>query len=108
MKGHVVAELSIIPIGTLTTGLSQYVAACIEVLRTKTELQYQLTSMGTIIEGPLDRVIEVARLMHDIPFARGALRVLTTIKIDDRRDKVSTISGKVGSVLNALPKPGDK
>jgi uncharacterized protein (TIGR00106 family) len=108
MKGHVVAELSIIPIGTLTTGLSQHVAACIEVLRTKTELQYQLTSMGTIIEGPLDRVIEVARLMHEIPFARGALRVLTTIKIDDRRDKVSTISGKVGSVLNALPKPGDK
>jgi uncharacterized protein (TIGR00106 family) len=108
MKAHVIAELSIVPIGTMTTGLSQYVAACIEILRTKTELQYQITSMGTIIEGPLDSVLEVAGLMHEIPFTRGAFRVLTTIRIDDRRDKVSTMSGKVKSVLNSLTKPGDK
>jgi uncharacterized protein (TIGR00106 family) len=108
MKGYVVAELSIVPIGTLTTGLSQYVAACLEVLRTKTELHYQLTSMGTIIEGPMDKVLEVAGLMHEIPFTRGALRVLTTIRIDDRRDKVSTIAGKVESVLNSLKQPSDK
>ncbi len=32
MKGQVVAEISIVPLGTGETGMSRYVAACLEVL----------------------------------------------------------------------------
>jgi uncharacterized protein YqgV (UPF0045/DUF77 family) len=51
--------------------------------------------MGTIIQGPLDRILELARKMHEAPFAMGAKRVMTTINIDDRRDKIATTENKV-------------
>lgn len=99
MKRRVVAEISVVPLGTGNTSLSHYVASCMEVLEGRRDISYQLTPMGTVIEGPLDKVLEVVRLLHEVPFARGASRVLTILKIDDRRDKLSTMAGKVGSVL---------
>ena len=36
--------------------------------------------------------------MHQVPFDMGAQRVVTTIKIDDRRDKPVTIDGKLNAV----------
>ena len=99
MKGHVVTEVSIIPIGTGDPGLSHYIAACIEVLEGRGDLSYQLTPMGTIIEGSLDKVLEAICQMHEVPFSRGASRVVTSIKIDERRDKVLKMAGKMESVL---------
>jgi uncharacterized protein (TIGR00106 family) len=103
MKGQVVAEVSIIPIGTGDTGISHYVAACLEILEDRKDLSYRLTPMGTVIEGPLDKVLEVTHKMHEVPFSKGAFRVVTTMKIDDRRDKPSTMAGKVESVLKLRP-----
>ncbi|MCK4723583.1 MAG: MTH1187 family thiamine-binding protein, partial [Dehalococcoidia bacterium] len=59
MKGQVVAELAIVPIGTGDAGVSHYVAACLEILEGRKDLSYQLTPMGTVIEGYLDVVLEV-------------------------------------------------
>ena len=53
--------------------------------------------MGTVVQGKLDRVLELARQMHEVPFGLGAARVLTTISIDDRRDRALSIEGKVRS-----------
>ncbi len=108
MNGNVVAEISVVPIGTAGTGLSRYVAACIDILESKKDLCYQLTPMGTVIEGPIDSVIEAARQMHSAPFERGVLRVVTTLKIDERRDKPLTMSGKVESVLKKCRSQKDK
>ena len=99
MKGQVVAEISVVPIGTGSAGLSQYIAACIDILDNRKDLSYQLTPMGTIIEGPVDKVMEVAMQMHEVPFGHGISRVVTTLKIDERRDRSLTMSGKVESVL---------
>ena len=103
MKGQVLAEVSIIPVGTSDTGLSRYIAACLKVLEGRKDTSYRLTPMGTIIEGPLDKVLEVIRKMHEIPFSKGASRVVTLLKIDDRRDKSSTMAGKVESVVKLRP-----
>ena len=103
MKGQVVAEVSIIPVGTGDTGLSRYIAACLEVLEGRKDITYRLTAMGTIIEGPLDKVLEVICEMHEVPFSKGASRVVTSLKIDDRRDKPSTITGKIESVMKLRP-----
>jgi len=99
MKGRVIAEVSIIPIGTGDTGVSHYVASCLEVLEGMKDLTYRLTPMGTIIECPLDKLLEVIQQMHEVPFSKGASRVVTHLKIDDRRDKPATMDGKVESVL---------
>lgn len=98
MKEPVIAEIHVIPIGTATTSLSRYVAACLNTVKQAQDISYQLTAMGTIIQGPLERVLELAQEMHEVPFAMGAKRVVTTINIDDRRDKSVTIDSKVKAV----------
>ena len=57
--------------------------------------------MGTIIQGPLERILDLAQKMHEAPFAIGAERVLTSITIDDRRDKLATMESKVKAVTLA-------
>ncbi|MDM7999905.1 MAG: MTH1187 family thiamine-binding protein [Dehalococcoidia bacterium] len=97
-----VAEVSIVPIGTKTTSVSKYVVAALKALRKEKKVVYELTSMGTILEGELDDVLRAAKKMHEGVLAGGVRRVVTTIKIDDRRDKPLTMSGKVESVVRKL------
>ena len=101
MKESVIAEIHIVPLGTATPSLSHYVAACLDVVKQAQDVSYQLTAMGTIIQGRLERILELAQKMHEVPFAMGAKRVATTINIDDRRDKPITIDGKVKAVNQA-------
>lgn len=97
-----VVEISVVPLGTASPGVSSYVAACVNVVA-DSDLVYQLTPMGTVIEGDIDEIFKVLRKMHEIPFAEGVERVSTLIKIDDRRDQGShDLQGKVESVLNKL------
>jgi len=94
-----VVDVTVLPIGTSTTSLSDFVVACQRELKLcGAGLNFQLTAMGTIIEGDLDRILEVIRRLHEVPFNHGAMRVSTTIRIDDRRDKTGTILQKVQSV----------
>ena len=101
MKGQVVAEIHVIPLGTATTSVSHYVAACLDIIKQAQDISYQVTAMGTIIQGSLERILELAQKMHEVPFTMGAKRVATTINIDDRRDKPTTIEDKVKAVLRA-------
>lgn len=96
------------PLGTGGSSLSQYVADCLGVLKKHGSVKYQLTPMGTIIEGPMDRVLDAVKDMHEVPFEKGVKRVVTTIKIDDRRDKQASMSGKVDSVLSKMKDKGKK
>jgi uncharacterized protein (TIGR00106 family) len=95
-------EISVVPIGTASPSLSRYVAGVIRVLE-GAGLEYELGAMGTVVVGEMDQLLAVARKMHEQPFVMGALRVATTIKIDDRRDKELTIQGKVRAVQEKLP-----
>jgi len=97
----VIAEIKIVPVGTVTTSLSRYIAACINTVKQAQDISYQLTAMGTIIQGPLEQVLELAQQMHEVPFTMGAKRVVTTISIDDRRDKSATMESKVRAVTQA-------
>ena len=58
--------------------------------------------MGTIIEGDLDIVMTSIRQMHESLFDRDVQRVVTTVVIDDRRDKRLTMDYKVESVLQKI------
>jgi uncharacterized protein (TIGR00106 family) len=99
-----IAEISIAPIGTPSTSLSSYVAACLEVLQ-GAGLTYEVHGMGTVIEADLKDLFETMLKMHEVPFKAGALRVVTTIKIDDRRDKKTSAKDKVNAVLRKRSQP---
>jgi len=96
-----ILEISVVPIGTGQTSLSAYVADCLRVLK-KGKVRYELSSMGTNIEGDLKDLFKIATAMHQVPFRKGAKRVVTTMKIDDRRDKKGTLEGKKKAVKNKL------
>jgi uncharacterized protein (TIGR00106 family) len=94
----IIAELTVVPLGTGTPGVSRYVAKAVDELR-KLGLEPQLTAMGTIIEAAdIGIILEAVRKVHETVFEQGALRVVTTLKIDERRDKAGSIEQKLRAV----------
>ncbi len=98
----VIAEISIVPLGTETPSVSKYVARAVKVLQQEKDIKYEITAMGTILEGDLDKILAVAKKMHEETFNKGVVRVITIIKIDDRRDKPLSMNGKVDSLRRKL------
>ena len=98
-----IMEISIIPLGTKTASVSRYVAGAIRVFKKEKGIKYALTSMGTIVEADsIERLLEIAGKMHRAALGDKVKRVVTTIKIDERRDKQLTIDGKIKSVKSKL------
>jgi uncharacterized protein (TIGR00106 family) len=93
-----IAQITVVPIGTGDTGISSYVKDVIKVLGDYPDLNYVVGANGTFVEGELDRIFAAIREMHERPFAAGALRVMTLINVDDRRDKIQTIEEKIARV----------
>ena len=96
-----IVEISVVPIGTGSTSVSDFVAACVKVLN-DSGMTYELHGMGTIVEGDLEDLLDVILKMHEVPFKAGALRVVTSIKIDDRRDKKASAQDKVKAVYTKI------
>jgi uncharacterized protein (TIGR00106 family) len=99
-----IMEISIVPIGTESPSVSPFVAECVKIVEQQ-GLTYEVTSMGTEVEGAVDDLLKLAAQMHRAPFTQGAQRVLTTIRIDERRDKEVRIAGKKAAVLKRLREP---
>jgi uncharacterized protein (TIGR00106 family) len=93
----VIAQLSIAPIGK-GTSVSKYVKIVLETLK-KEHVTFQTNPMATVIEtsdiGTLLRAVQKA---HLAVVAAGAERVITELKIDDRRDKEATMKSKLNSL----------
>ena len=96
-----VMEITVIPMGTGSASMSHLVAEIVKVIENK-GVKFELTAMGTIVQGDMETLLEIARELHEVPFKHGAPRVVTFIKLDDRRDKELTIEGKVRSVMEKL------
>ena len=96
----IIAEITVVPIGTQTPGVSRYVAKAVDELR-KLGLNPELTAMGTIFEAEdITLILKAFEAVHESVFAQGALRVVTTLKIDERRDKGGSIKQKIRSVTS--------
>jgi len=96
-----IMEISVFPTGKQGASLGDTV---VEVLKIAEEhgVNYELSAMGTTLEGDLDTLFQVAREMHEVCFSLGYPRVLTTIRLDDRRDKELSMRYKVESVKTKL------
>ena len=98
-----IMEISVIPVGTKATSISQYIADALEVLGKEKEIVYEITATGTIIEASsLEILLDMVKKIHKRALERGPGRVLTSLKIDDRTDKDLTIKRKVEAVKEKL------
>jgi len=96
-------HLTIIPLGTNSPSLGEYVADIQKVLE-KSGFPYELTDMGTIIEGKTEDLLKLATQLAEMPFSKGVNRVSTQISLDDRRDRKVSIGAKKVSVADRLAK----
>ncbi len=96
-----IAQLTVTPLGTATTSLAGTIAKVQEAIRA-TGIKHQLTPMSTILEGDIGEVMAVVMAAHEAAFQAGHGRVVTSLTIDDRRDKPMTMEGKVEAVLEKL------
>jgi uncharacterized protein (TIGR00106 family) len=96
-----IAEITVVPSG-VGPSVSDYVVRAIRVVEKHKDVRFQLTPMGTVIEGELDSILDVIRDIHNCAFDDRVKRVLTLVKIDERRDKALTMEGKLISVRSKL------
>jgi uncharacterized protein (TIGR00106 family) len=95
----IIAQLSIAPLGT-GTSVSPYVKIVIDTLK-REHVKFQTNPMATVIEcDSLETLFSVVQKAHQAVARAGAQRIITEIKIDDRRDKNATMASK----LDALQK----
>jgi uncharacterized protein (TIGR00106 family) len=94
-----IADFSIVPVGG-GEELAGPVAAIVDIVD-RSGLPYQLTAMGTLVEGEWDAVLGLIRECH-LRMRRDFPRVLTRISIDDREGAKGRLAGKVSDVEKTL------
>ena len=93
----IISQLSISPVGK-DISLSKYVKIAINSIK-QAGVRYQTNAMATVIEtDDLDTLFDVVKKAHNAVISSGASRVITQLKIDDRKDKDVTIESKIRSV----------
>ena len=94
-------QITVIPVGTASPSVGEFVARTQKVVA-ESGLAYELQDMGTVVEGAAGDLFRLAAQIHEMPFAKGAERVVTQITVDDRRDRRVAIGDKVKSVQERL------
>jgi uncharacterized protein (TIGR00106 family) len=96
-----IVELNIVPLGTPTPSIGDSVAAAVRALQAR-GIKCELTPFGTVLDGTVEDALDAAKVAHEAAFIEGIQRVMTIIKIDDRRDKQATAASKVESLRARL------
>lgn len=58
-------------------------------------LKYEVGAMSTSVEGSLPEIFALVQEIHHIIFSLGGNRVLTNLRIDEKKSGPLTIEGKV-------------
>jgi uncharacterized protein (TIGR00106 family) len=94
----VMAEISVIPIGTGGPSVGKLVADALHALAAHPSVRHELGAMGTTLTGELNDVLLACGAMSSAVLAAGAPRCYTIIKLDHRPDKAATAEEKIASV----------
>lgn len=92
---RLLAEFSIFPVGS-DVSLSKYVARSMDIIE-RSGLPYRVNAMGTVVEGDYNAVMALIKKCH-MRMRKDNARVVTIIKIDDRKGKRGRLQGKIESV----------
>lgn len=54
---------------------------------------YEMTVMGTVVEGTPERLFTLAAEIHAVMFSDAVNRVVTVIRVDERTSRRETVAG---------------
>lgn len=95
----IIAELSIVPVGS-GISVSKYVKVAIKTLEGR-GVRVIPGPMSTILEcKDIDLLFKAVKAAHKAVLAAGAVRVIVTLKIDDRTDKDATVESKLRAITS--------
>lgn len=93
----ILAQLSVYPVGE-GVSLGRHVKKGVKIIE-ESGYTYQVGGLSTAIEVPdLQDLFDLVTKIRDAQLDEGAQRVLIELKVDDRRDKEATLTGKIDSV----------
>ena len=99
-----VAEIFITPLGTGDATIREYIRALLPIVQAS-GLKHELHAMGTLVEGPVEDILALVARLHAATFDAhlGADRVVTHLRLDERRGEPLTLEGKVQGALGRRP-----
>ena len=95
----VMLEFSVLPVGK-GESLSEVIAGVLKIIM-ESGVNYRTNPMGTVLEGSWDEVMAVVKKCHEEAM-KDSGRVVTSIKIDDRKGVEPRMEKKIGSVEKKL------
>lgn len=102
----VIAEVATDPIGTHSPNESDYIVAAERALKNAigsgAKVQYKINPMSTTLEGEAHTIFSILEQMHAASFKEGAMRVITSIRVDERRDRDPSMTYSVEVVEKKL------
>lgn len=69
----------------------QHIEAAIRLVQ-ESGLQYEVSPLGTTVEGAPDDVWALLRRVHEAPLASGASGIVTVVKVAQSGDEASTLT----------------
>ena len=94
-------EFSIVPVGS-GSSIGDRLAEVLKIVD-DSGLPYKVNPMGTVVEGEWDELFKLVRKCHSVVIKQEE-RVITTISVDDRKEKPNRIEEKVKSIEKRLGK----
>ena len=83
---EVLVEFSVTPM--IEGDMKPYVDSAVQEIK-KAGLKHEVGAVGTTVEGELDHVMDAIKNAHQAVLNRGAERVVTEIRIDEKRGGLS-------------------
>jgi len=85
-------ELQVIPVGA-GVSVRDEIKQVVEILEGY-DFIIETHASGTNIEGDLGNVLDAINKIHTVLHEKGAVRLLSYVKIETRTDKIPTLAGK--------------
>ncbi len=103
-KHYVHAEISVMPFGKdVQLGMSREVALAFEAISSVKGVRTVLTPMGTQVEADsVEQILDAISAAHKALRSAGVKRTISTVRIDERRDKKQSLEDRVEAVKKSL------
>jgi uncharacterized protein (TIGR00106 family) len=92
---QVIAEFSVIPVGS-GEDVANYIAEAVKMVD-DSGLDYQLTAMGTLVEGDSNEVMKLICWIHD-ELIKKVPRLEINLRIDDHKGRTNMIAKRIHEI----------
>jgi len=99
----IVAEISLVPLVKGKVSMSDEIAIAFMAIKKTKGLKVTLTGMGTQVESSnLKSILAAVEAAHEAVEKIGVSRIISTIRIDQRLDKMHTLEDRIQAVTRKL------